>query len=193
MHGAPGSAAPTPRSRALRAPSSCSRVRARRRASSGNRASSLRWLAKPRGRRRIRSTTVCTAHSPRCWDVAPWARPARGWTTFEPMRDPQVSVVMGVYNGAAALPATMRSVLDQEGCALEIIVVDDGSSDDTPRLLDEWAARDARLRVIHQANTGLTGALIRGCGEVRGEFIARQDCGDRSLPGRLRSQAALLA
>jgi glycosyltransferase involved in cell wall biosynthesis len=108
------------------------------------------------------------------------------------MREPEVSVVMGVYNGAAALDATLRSVLDQQGCEFEFVVVDDGSTDATPRLLDEWAARESRLRVIHQPNTGLTGALIRGCAEARGEFIARQDCGDRSLPGRLAAQVAAL-
>jgi glycosyltransferase involved in cell wall biosynthesis len=108
------------------------------------------------------------------------------------MREPEVSVVMGVYNGAAALPSTLRSVLDQQGCDFEFVAVDDGSTDATPRILDEWAARDARLRVIHQGNTGLTRALIRGCAEARGRFIARQDCGDRSLAGRLSSQAAVL-
>jgi glycosyltransferase involved in cell wall biosynthesis len=71
-------------------------------------------------------------------------------------------------------------------------VVNDGSTDASPRILDEWAARDARLRVIHQANTGLTRALIRGCSEARGEFIARQDCGDVSLPGRLARQLAAM-
>jgi len=100
----------------------------------------------------------------------------------------EVSVVMGVFNGADRLAATLESVLGQQGCDFEFIVIDDGSTDATPRLLDEWAARDPRLRVIHQANTGLTCALERGCEQARGEFIARQDCGDVSLPGRLERQ-----
>lgn len=108
------------------------------------------------------------------------------------MSAPVVSVVMGVYNGAEQLEQTLASVLSQEGCELEFIVVDDGSTDDTGRILDEWAARDARLRVIHQQNTGLTRALIRGCVEARGEFIARQDAGDVSFPGRLRRQCEIL-
>ncbi len=90
------------------------------------------------------------------------------------VQKPEVSVVMSVYNGAGSLPATLQSVLSQEGCHFEFIVVNDGSSDASGRILDEWSARDARLRVIHQANTGLTRALIRGCSEARGEFIARQ-------------------
>lgn len=103
-----------------------------------------------------------------------------------------VSVVMSVYNGADTLPSTLQGILDQEGCNFEFIVVNDGSTDASGRILDEWAARDARLRVIHQANTGLTRALIHGCAEARGEFIARQDCGDVSLWGRLASQVEAL-
>lgn len=108
------------------------------------------------------------------------------------MKTPEISVVMSVYNGAEHLEATLQSILTQEGCEFEFIVVNDGSTDASGRILDEWAARDKRLRVIHQQNTGLTKALIRGCAAARGEFIARQDVGDISLPGRLKHQAAKL-
>lgn len=108
------------------------------------------------------------------------------------MSAPVVSVVMGVYNGAAHLQQTLESILSQAGCDLEFVVVDDGSTDETGRILDEWAVRDERLSVIHQQNTGLTRALIRGCAEARGEFIARQDAWDVSLPGRLAAQCAYL-
>jgi glycosyltransferase involved in cell wall biosynthesis len=111
----------------------------------------------------------------------------------KPMSAVDVSVVMGVYNGIATLEETLRSVLaPDEGPRLELIAVDDGSTDGSGELLDAWARRDARVRVIHQANTGLTRALIRGCGEARGEFIARHDCGDVSLPHRLARQWRLL-
>jgi glycosyltransferase involved in cell wall biosynthesis len=99
-----------------------------------------------------------------------------------------VSVVMSVFNGEGSLAATLESVLGQQGCRFELIVVDDGSTDATPRMLDAVAARDARVRVFHQPNAGLTRALARGCAEARGEFIARQDCGDISLPARLEQQ-----
>ena len=108
------------------------------------------------------------------------------------MSGPQVSVVMSVYNGMENLPETLDSVLSQAGCDLELIVVDDGSTDGSERILDEYAARDRRVRVIHQQNTGLTRALIRGCAEAQGEFIARQDSGDISLPGRLERQCDFL-
>jgi glycosyltransferase involved in cell wall biosynthesis len=108
------------------------------------------------------------------------------------MSTAEVSVVMSVYNGAEYLEQTLASILSQKGCDLEFVVVDDGSTDDTGRILDGWAAREERLRVIHQQNTGLTRALIRGCAQARGEFIARQDAGDVSLPGRLSAQSAQL-
>lgn len=104
------------------------------------------------------------------------------------MSIPEVSVVMSVYNGAEQVEGTLTSILSQQGCDFEFIVVNDGSTDDTGQILDDWAARDERLRIIHQKNTGLTRALIRGCAEARGELIARQDCGDISLPGRLAKQ-----
>jgi glycosyltransferase involved in cell wall biosynthesis len=108
-----------------------------------------------------------------------------------PMLD--VSVVMGVFNGASSLAATLESVLAQEGCAFEFIVINDGSTDATAGLLDDWARGDSRLRVVHQPNRGLTQALIRGCNLARGTYIARQDCGDLALPGRLARQCAYLA
>jgi glycosyltransferase involved in cell wall biosynthesis len=101
---------------------------------------------------------------------------------------PDVSVVIGAYNAAGDLARTLDSVLRQAGVDFEVIVVNDGSRDATGSLLDEIARRDPRVRPIHQENRGLTQALIRGCAEARGEFIARQDIGDVSLPGRLLAQ-----
>jgi cellulose synthase/poly-beta-1,6-N-acetylglucosamine synthase-like glycosyltransferase len=108
------------------------------------------------------------------------------------MSHPEVSVVMSVYNGAHYLRAAVESVLDQQGVAFEFVIVNDGSTDESPAILAEYAARDPRLRVVHQENTGLTQALIRGCREARGEFIARQDADDISLPRRLAGLANLL-
>ncbi len=104
----------------------------------------------------------------------------------------QVSVVMSVYNGADTLRDTVESVLSQEGVDFEFIIVDDGSSDASASMLDSFAAADVRVRLVRQANQGLTKALINGCALARGEYIARQDCGDQSLPGRLRAQVDLM-
>jgi glycosyltransferase involved in cell wall biosynthesis len=99
---------------------------------------------------------------------------------------------MGVYNSARYLHAAIDSVLAQQGIDFEFIIVDDGSTDASSAILAEASARDYRVRVIRQANAGLTQALIRGCAAARGRYIARQDGDDLSLPDRLRSQASLL-
>lgn len=105
---------------------------------------------------------------------------------------PQVSVVMSVYNGANTLRDSVESVLSQEGVDVECIIVNDGSTDNSGQLLDELAAQDSRVRIIHQPNLGLTKALIRGCSEAKGVYIARQDAGDLYLPGKLNQQIEVL-
>lgn len=105
---------------------------------------------------------------------------------------PEVSVVMGVCNGADHVGKTMESVLAQEGVDLELIVVDDGSSDGTWDSLQVYAGRGSGVRLARQPHAGLTRALMRGCDLATGELIARQDCGDCSLPDRLRRERDLL-
>lgn len=105
---------------------------------------------------------------------------------------PEVSVVMSVYNATSYLHASMQSILEQQGVRLEFVIVNDGSNDNAPAILEEYARKDTRIRLIHQKNQGLTRALVRCCQEARAPFIARQDGDDYSLPGRLAKQAALL-
>jgi len=105
---------------------------------------------------------------------------------------PRVSVVMGVYNGAESVRTSVESVLAQ-AADVEVIVVDDGSRDATGEVLAGLAAADPRVRALRQENAGLTRALIRGCAEARGEYIARIDCGDRYLPGKIEKQLRLAA
>lgn len=105
---------------------------------------------------------------------------------------PDISVVLSVYNGADHLRESVDSILSQEGVLLELIVVDDGSTDRSGAMLDEYARNDTRVRVINQENRGLTRALIRGCAAARGEFIARHDAGDISTPDRLTKQLEMI-
>lgn len=105
---------------------------------------------------------------------------------------PDISVVMGVYNDADLLPETIDSVLAQRKANFEFIIVNDGSTDNTASVLAEYAAQDPRIRIISQENGGLTKALVRGCGDSRGRYVGRQDAGDISLPQRLSSQYDLL-
>ena len=101
---------------------------------------------------------------------------------------PEVSVVMSVYNAADYLETAIQSILTQENVSLELIVIDDGSTDGSPDILRRLAKDDNRVRLFVQANAGLTLSLIYGCQLARGEFIARQDADDVSLPDRLRKQ-----
>jgi glycosyltransferase involved in cell wall biosynthesis len=103
-----------------------------------------------------------------------------------------ISVVMGVYNGAAALAETLDSILAQSEADFECIAVDDGSTDATPAILAEYAARDPRIRIIRQENAGLTRALIAGCAAARGTYVARHDAGDLSDPRRFALQKQAL-
>jgi glycosyltransferase involved in cell wall biosynthesis len=108
------------------------------------------------------------------------------------MEAPEISVVMGAYNGAPLLRETVDSILSQEDPRLELIVVDDGSTDDTRNIISQYGDRDARVRVITQEHQGLTMALINGCAAANGEYIARQDVGDISHPRRLYLQKQAL-
>jgi hypothetical protein len=104
--------------------------------------------------------------------------------------DPQVSVVLPIYNGEAFLAAAIDSILGQSFREFELIAIDDGSTDGTARILD--AVRDPRMRVIHQANAGLAASLNRGISLARGKYIARQDHDDLSLPMRFARQVQFL-
>ncbi|GAB5442269.1 MAG: hypothetical protein Fues2KO_26180 [Fuerstiella sp.] len=106
---------------------------------------------------------------------------------------PSVSVVMGVYNAGDALDRTIDSILGQSMTDFELIVVDDGSTDETPEKLATYAAGDSRIRIVQQKNGGLTSALSRGCEAARAAIIARQDAGDISLPTRLQTQFKYLS
>jgi hypothetical protein len=73
-----------------------------------------------------------------------------------------------------------------------VLAVDDGSNDATPDLLADWAARDARVRVLRQATSGIVGALERGRAAARGRWLARMDADDVSEPDRFARQRALM-
>jgi glycosyltransferase involved in cell wall biosynthesis len=109
------------------------------------------------------------------------------------MDQPLVTVVMGVHDGVDTIARTVASVLDQEGICLQMVVVDDGSTDGTSDVLAGMARHDERLTVLSRPHRGLTASLEEGCRLARGDFIARQDAGDSSLPGRLRKQAQCLS
>jgi glycosyltransferase involved in cell wall biosynthesis len=104
---------------------------------------------------------------------------------------PLVSVLMGVRDGERHLEAAVSSILGQSLADLELIVVDDASTDATADILA--GCDDPRLVVLrNERNLGLTPSLNRALGRARGTYIARQDADDRSLPERLERQVAFL-
>jgi glycosyltransferase involved in cell wall biosynthesis len=103
---------------------------------------------------------------------------------------PAVSVLLAVHDGAPWVSRAVQSVLAQTLTDLELIVVDDGSRDDTPVLLT--SVRDPRLVVERQARTGLAASLNRALARARAPLIARLDADDEALPARLERQRAFL-
>jgi len=104
---------------------------------------------------------------------------------------PQISVVMGAYNEEEQIARTLQSLLGQTICNFEIIVVDDGSTDGTTKMVRDFVDERVRLVTIDQ-NQGLPSALNRGIDVARGEYIARADADERSLPHRLQRQSDVL-
>lgn len=107
------------------------------------------------------------------------------------MSVPAVSVLMAVRDGAPWVAEAVESVLSQTAPDLELIVIDDGSTDATPDLLG--AIHDPRLRVHRRAAAGLTRSLCHALGLARAELIARLDADDLARPERLARQRAFLA
>lgn len=106
---------------------------------------------------------------------------------------PRVSVVLAVYNGAAYVEAAMRSVMDQTLRDIEIVVVDDASTDATPVILAALAARDSRIRIeTLSTNRNAAGAANHGLEHARGRYVARMDADDLCEPNRLGVQADFL-
>lgn len=101
---------------------------------------------------------------------------------------PAVSVVMPVHNGGAYLEEAVQSVLAQDLADFELVVVDDGSTDDSARRLNGYADADGRVRVISQRQSGIVAALNRGLEAARAPLIARMDADDVALPQRLGKQ-----
>jgi glycosyltransferase involved in cell wall biosynthesis len=105
---------------------------------------------------------------------------------------PLISVVLPVHNCRPYLADAILSIRTQTLADFELIVVDDGSTDGSARIIDDAARADARLRVIRRPNTGIVGALNEGIAAARGEFIARMDGDDLAEPARFAEQAAFL-
>lgn len=103
---------------------------------------------------------------------------------------PRISVILPVYNAAAFLRETVAAILKQTEGNFELLVINDGSTDNSEAVIKEFA--DSRIRYFYQVNSGLVATLNRGLAEARAPLIARIDADDICLPERFAKQAEWL-
>src|SRR5438045_176595 len=104
----------------------------------------------------------------------------------------RTSVLLPVRDAEATLGEALASVLAQTDPDLEVVLVDDGSRDRSLELARDFAARDARVRVVARPREGIVPALETARGLARGRFLLRMDADDVCLPGRLARSRELL-
>lgn len=93
-------------------------------------------------------------------------------------KDPLISVIIPVYNAGKYFNHCIESIVNQTYKNLEIIIVDDGSTDETPKSCEEWAKKDKRIKVIHKENGGASSARNVGIDNAVGEYIGFVDADD---------------
>jgi len=101
---------------------------------------------------------------------------------------PLVSVIIPAYNAATFLPCTLESVLRQTYTNLEVLVIDDGSTDETCDIVQQFAQRDRRVCLLSQTNAGVAAARNLGIQQAKGEFIAPIDADDLWYPDNIAAQ-----
>lgn len=105
---------------------------------------------------------------------------------------PTFSIAMPAYNAQSTISRAVDTVLAQTCPDWELVVVDDGSTDDTARLIEEYASRDPRIRVVRQQNKGCGGARDTAVRHSNGTFIVRLDADDELEPNYLEAMAAFI-
>ena len=105
---------------------------------------------------------------------------------------PKISVLLPCYNAAETLEDALKSLVCQTLQDFEVVAVDDGSQDESLKILRAWQRRDAHFRVFAQAHQGIISALNNGLAACKAPYIARMDTDDRSHPQRLARQFEFL-
>jgi len=109
------------------------------------------------------------------------------------MNNPRITVLMPVYNGEIYLAEAIESILDQTFKNFEFLIVNDGSTDNSVSIIEDFAKKDERIRLINnKKNKGIVGALNTGLEDAKGEYIARMDSDDISVPERLEKQVKFM-
>lgn len=109
------------------------------------------------------------------------------------MCNPFISVALPVYNGQEYLSEAIESILHQTFKNFELIIIDDGSTDESLKILEKYQKLDARIRLISRENRNLPATLNQIVGLANGEWIARMDQDDIALPNRFQAQIDWLA
>lgn len=105
------------------------------------------------------------------------------------MKTPRVSVIMPAYNSEKYISEAIESILNQTFTDFEFIILNDGSTDNTQKIVKEYAKKDKRIKFIdNKKNKGLVSVLNQGIDLAQGEYIARMDSDDISLPTRFEKQ-----
>lgn len=112
--------------------------------------------------------------------------------TVQHYDSPKVSVLTVVWNGEKFIADAIESILQQSFKDFEYILVNDGSTDGTPQILDEYSHLDRRIRIMHQTRTGYPEIMNVALSLARGEYIAVLDADDIAYPSRLEKQTAFL-
>ncbi|WP_031479837.1 glycosyltransferase family 2 protein [Maridesulfovibrio frigidus] len=108
------------------------------------------------------------------------------------MMIPKVSVTMPCYNCEATVGQALESILSQTLENLELVAVDDGSSDQTAAILKEYASKDSRVKPLFLEHQGVVGAANAAIEGSQGQYLARMDADDIAMPRRMELQAGLL-
>lgn len=103
-------------------------------------------------------------------------------------KDPIISVIMPVYNAEKYLDEAIQSILNQTYKDFEFIIINDGSTDDSLKIIEDYAKQDNRIVLINRENRGLITSLNEGLERANGTYLARMDADDISLPERFQQQ-----
>lgn len=104
------------------------------------------------------------------------------------MNTPLISVVLPIYNAEKYVEEAVRSILEQTFTNFELLVINDGSTDSTLRILEQFQKLDKRVVLVSRENRGLVETLNEGISIARGKWIARMDADDIALPNRFEQQ-----
>ena len=103
---------------------------------------------------------------------------------------PTISVVIPCFNACETLASSLESILQQSFADFEVVWFDDGSTDEGAEMVESYAVRDPRIRLLRSEHVGIVEALRRACSAARGRYIARMDADDVAHPERLSRQVA---